>query len=183
MEQILKNQDSEALKSALDSNDADLSTKDMLKFILTTENINIDFLQLVLDEALKDEYIKRVSGYPGEMNSLFFLLSGTGKIDAVKLFLENGANMRYKDEDGSIALNFASMSRQTDTVRLLLKNGANIHHQDKYGRTALIHASENKHKLFLKNFSILANALQVGDEMMMHYNTLSERDNKNRGVW
>jgi len=173
IEQILKSQDSEALKSVLDSSSVELDTKDMLKFILTTENIDLDFLQLVYEEALKDDFINELDGSPKEKDTLFYILSGLGKVDAVNLFLENGVDVRHKN--GSMALMIASAARQVDTLRLLLEKGANVHYQDDDGKTALFEASASKYKIVLENLLNIADQyLGMNEEIVYNQPSASK---------
>ncbi|KAH8598510.1 ankyrin repeat-containing domain protein, partial [Bisporella sp. PMI_857] len=50
--------------------------------------------------------------------------SGNGRVDVVKLLLDNGADAAIPNKDGWTPLNSASKNGHIDVVKLLLDNGA-----------------------------------------------------------
>ena len=72
--------------------------------------------------TVADSYLIRASAY--------------GHIDMVKKYIEDGANVNAKDDDGNTALIMASWNGYIEVVRFLLKNGADVNaknNDDKYG--------------------------------------------------
>jgi hypothetical protein len=66
-----------------------------------------------------------------------------GKIEAVKLLLERGAEVNAKDSSGSTALVGAACSGQTNVVGLLLDNGADINANAMWDGTPLMEAAHD----------------------------------------
>jgi len=66
-----------------------------------------------------------------------------GDIDIVRILLDNGANINFKDNYGDTALMWASIEGHTDIVQLLLDMGANLYLQNNHGTTAILLASSN----------------------------------------
>ena len=67
-------------------------------------------------------------------------------LEAVKLLLENGADVNAKEEGEDLtALHLASYEGHLEIVKLLLENGANVNAQDKNGKTALYYARRGDH--------------------------------------
>ncbi len=59
------------------------------------------------------------------------------KVEAVKEFIQNGANPSEKDKKERTPLHYAASTRAIETMELLLENGADINCQDKKGLTPL----------------------------------------------
>ena len=74
-------------------------------------------------------------------------LAERGKLEAVRLLLDRGADVNHVTEEPSMttALNVAASSGQLDVVRLLLDRGATVDHPEEEGWTALRLASQNRH--------------------------------------
>jgi len=66
--------------------------------------------------------------------------------DAVRLLLENGADVNLGDLTGFTALTYASESGGIETIRLLLDHGADVNAMSKFGWNALIWATEFGHE-------------------------------------
>jgi hypothetical protein len=69
----------------------------------------------------------------------------SGQTDTVKTLLEQGADVKAKDNDGLTALMDAATAGQTDTVKTLLEQGADVNAKDIYGMTALMFAKGMGH--------------------------------------
>ncbi len=67
------------------------------------------------------------------------------KIQAVKLLLENEANVNAKNKTSLTPLHMASVQGHLDTVKLLLDYGADVNIQDHFGLTPLHMASQYGH--------------------------------------
>ncbi|KAK8000508.1 hypothetical protein PG990_013108 [Apiospora arundinis] len=74
---------------------------------------------------------------PGRMNKAMILAAEAGNAEAVKILLDNGAEIDWKDDQGSSALDFAVPEGKEEVVRLLLQRGANFNSTDHYGNVAL----------------------------------------------
>ncbi len=107
-------------------------------------NENIDKQDLL--SALKNDDLKGViraldSGVNietkfSEMTPLI-IASANGNIEIIQLFLDNGADIEAKNDDGLTALIVASNLGKKKAVQLLLDNGADIEAKDDDGFTAL----------------------------------------------
>ena len=69
--------------------------------------------------------------------------SAYGHIDMVKKFIEDGADVNAKNNDGNTALMMASWNGHIEVVRFLLKNGADVNAKNNDDNTALQTASMN----------------------------------------
>jgi serine/threonine-protein phosphatase 6 regulatory ankyrin repeat subunit B len=74
--------------------------------------------------------------------TILMCAAGTGKVDILKLLLDNEANVNAKDRFGSTALMFAARQGRAEAVKLLIESGADVTIQDKYGATALMYSAE-----------------------------------------
>ncbi|WP_338959791.1 ankyrin repeat domain-containing protein [Spiroplasma endosymbiont of Tiphia femorata] len=66
-----------------------------------------------------------------------------GNFQIVKILLENGADVNYKDWDGNTSLMLTVQYGHLDIVKILLENGADVNYKDWDGNTSLILAAEN----------------------------------------
>jgi ankyrin repeat protein len=73
-----------------------------------------------------------------------------GNAKAVKLLLEKGADIHYKDSNGQTPFILAAITGNIEEMELLLQVGANINETDIDNRTALIHASSQGNLLTVK---------------------------------
>lgn len=65
---------------------------------------------------------------------------------AVKVIIEEGADVNAKDSDGSTALMWAAWRNELDAAKLLIQSGADVNAKDGKAVTALMYASEkNSH--------------------------------------
>jgi ankyrin repeat protein len=79
--------------------------------------------------TVADSYLIRASAY--------------GHIDMVKKYIEDGADVNAKNDDGNTALMMASWNGHIEVVRFLLKNGADVNAKNNDDNTALQTASMN----------------------------------------
>ena len=78
----------------------------------------------------------------GGANDIFFE-SRRGNLARVKEFVEAGADVNAKNENGHTVLMFAASNDQTAIVKYLVEKGANVNAKNNYGWTALMSAVEN----------------------------------------
>jgi len=74
-------------------------------------------------------------------NKSFFEAVKKGDIEQVRLLIAQGADLNWKDKDGSTPLHEAAGDGWIDVVRLLLEKGANVKATDATGQTPLHRAS------------------------------------------
>lgn len=67
-----------------------------------------------------------------------------GRIETVKMLLENGASVDEKTSVGRTAVMWAAMYGYDHIIPLLLESGADIHATDNHGNTALALAQDGK---------------------------------------
>jgi len=77
--------------------------------------------------------------------------SGHGHVEIVKLLVENGATINFKDPSDRTALNYAVTMDHYEVVEILLKHKADANVIDKDGKTPLDHASDDKIRELLKS--------------------------------
>ena len=66
------------------------------------------------------------------------------QIDDVREMIDNGANVNWKDANGSTALIVAAQHHDNvDMIKLLIEKGADVNADDKQGETALMMAAYN----------------------------------------
>lgn len=71
-------------------------------------------------------------------------------IEAVKVLLQNGADINWGDGFNTTALMYAASSGNIEIVNLLLINGADIKHKDQQGNDAISTAKQAKHNNVVK---------------------------------
>lgn len=75
-----------------------------------------------------------------------------GDVGAVLDFLDQGADINAKDEDGETALIMATKLGHSSVVRILLKKGAAMSVEDSYGWTARMYAEEKGYNKIVSLF-------------------------------
>jgi ankyrin repeat protein len=75
------------------------------------------------------------SGKFFDLNSLAY-----GNVASIRILIEYGADVNFKDDDGVTSLHYATMSNYLDCVQMLVKGGAIVEIDDNSGRSALIWA-------------------------------------------
>ena len=58
----------------------------------------------------------------------------------VKYFVEKGANIEAKNNDGDTPLHYACLNQKTEIVKYFIEKGANIEAKNKNGNTPLHYA-------------------------------------------
>ena len=97
---------------------------------------SIEEIKANLDENKHDKgYINLVNRFG---NNALILACMQGYTEAVKLLLEEGADMNIVDEDGDTALIWACFYNRIESVKLLLQYNANVKIVGKDGMTALM---------------------------------------------
>lgn len=72
-------------------------------------------------------------------------------IEAVKVLIQNGADVNWEDGFNTTALMYAaSNGNNMPIIKLLLDNGADIRHKDKQGNDAISTAKQAKHNDVVK---------------------------------
>ena len=108
-----------------------------------------------------------------------------GNREAVKKYIEDGADVNAKNSDGYTALYLASSNGRTEIVAMLLDAGANVNartNTNYWGSTALIRASENKHteivSMLLDNGADVNATDDDGDTALMRVINCNEEDDR-----
>lgn len=99
-----------------------------------------------IDKKIKTEWVAQTTNYWTPLCYASFI----GNSKAVKLLIEKGANVNYKDSNGQTPLILASITGSIEEIALLLKAGADINGVDINNSTALIHASAKGNLLTVK---------------------------------
>jgi ankyrin repeat protein len=84
-----------------------------------------------------------------------------GQTGAMKVLVENGANLDLQNNQGSTALHTAAFVCQTDAVAFLLEHGANPDIKNNFGRTALEAVSGEWNSELAARYTQIAVALQL----------------------
>jgi ankyrin repeat protein len=90
----------------------------------------------------------------------YALTSGEGFSHIIELLLVNGAEPRFKTEDGRTPLLSAVSNNQLSLVKLLIDNGADVNAKDKWGRISLHYAAIKGHREIVE--LLLAHDADVG---------------------
>jgi len=80
-----------------------------------------------------------------------------GDTSYIKLCLDYGANINFKDKDGWTPLMYACFNNKIEVVKLLIKYGVNINVRNAAGRTAL---DKCDYKLYGSEKHVLYNLLR-----------------------
>lgn len=73
-----------------------------------------------------------------------------GNAKAVRLLIEKGADVHYRDSNGDTPLILAALTGNIEEIEILLRAGADIDEVDSNNRSALIHASIQGNLLTVK---------------------------------
>lgn len=140
-----------------------------------------------LDEAVKsgnDEVVQMLRKYGAVMPARLLskedgnyqcglnlvVQSSRGCEERVSRLLQQGANVKYADDDKRTALHLATVGGHAGVVRMLLEAGANVNATDRWGRCPCDEARDNGQKSILKMLT-------------MHGNTNCSKANPNvRGI-
>jgi ankyrin repeat protein len=108
------------------------------KFFEFVVNGNIDGVKKLLKEGV-DINVQNKYGYREHFGYTGLLLATSyGRTEVVRLLVEMGADINFKNKDGDTALILAVVYRRNEIVSFLVENGADINVQNKIGNTALI---------------------------------------------
>ena len=84
---------------------------------------------------------KDVNALDNEKNTLPMFAAKKGWYKIAEMLIENGANVKLKNQDGTTALHFATHGNYHKMVNLLLDHGACAHEKDSRGNTPLHYIS------------------------------------------
>ena len=84
---------------------------------------------------------KDVNALDNEKNTLLMFAAKKGWYKIAEMLIENGANVKLKNQDGTTALHFATHGNYHKMVNLLLDHGACAHEKDSRGNTPLHYIS------------------------------------------
>jgi ankyrin repeat protein len=96
-----------------------------------------DLLKILLEENKHQIGVPIVDIYDSYNKIPLHYAINRKNIDAVKLLLEYGSNVNYKDKDGLNALHMAVYARSYDICKLVINHGVNINSICDTGETAL----------------------------------------------
>lgn len=98
--------------------------------------------------------------------------ASNGKLNVVKLLLENLRDPNSKDKEGNTGLTLAAEYGHTDVVELLLANGADRNYKNSDGDSALIIAVKERHpevvKTLITNWADLETRDKKGKTPLIH---------------
>ncbi|XP_044764330.1 serine/threonine-protein phosphatase 6 regulatory ankyrin repeat subunit A-like [Coccinella septempunctata] len=135
------------IQKILQNKDSDL----IITFLTYVEDINTlhggsrTALHIAVSRKLKDVivYILGRRGLQINMTSkskstALHEAAKTGRVDIIKILLENGADIDAKDEAEQTPLHWAVRYHNSmDQIKIFVENGANVNYKDKYGCTPL----------------------------------------------
>jgi ankyrin repeat protein len=115
---------------------------------------------------------------------LYLTVSGKYKPEIVKILIENGANVNWKDNYYGISvltnacIQTNMIKKNTDIPRLLIENGADVNIHDKYGRSPIIYVCRENISTYYDLVKLLLdNGANVND--IQKYNNNNKTSNKN----
>ena len=126
--------------------------------MLFAQNMNDSLYQAVVNNdttAIKD-FVKKgadvnfVKQQGWVKVNLLITAVNKKNVEAVKVLLQNEADVNWKDGFNTTALMYAASGGNMDIVKLLLDSGADIKHKDDQGNDAIATAKEGKHDDIVK---------------------------------
>lgn len=103
----------------------------------------MDYGQLGIFKTLaKTLNVNDIVGYEGNYESLLFVAASSGKLDYVKVLLEHGADMDWRNVNGNNALWIACCNNRIDVVETLLEAGSDPNTQNNDGVVPLISCAQ-----------------------------------------
>lgn len=130
----------EILKILLENgaNANDRNSDSMTPLMLTAMNNNLEGCKILLAHGAEVN-TQREKKLGGEA-PLFYAVQ-SGYFDIVKLFCENGANVKVKKTDGTSPIHSTVHNMTPEIIKYLNEKGADINAKDNDGNTALIRAA------------------------------------------
>jgi ankyrin repeat protein len=115
---------------------------------------------------------------------LYLAVSGKYKPEIVKILIENGADVNWKDNYYGISvltnacIQTNMIKKNIDIPRLLIENGADVNIHDKYGRSPIIYVCRENISTYYDLVKLLLdNGANVND--IQKYNNNNKTSNKN----
>jgi ankyrin repeat protein len=115
---------------------------------------------------------------------LYLAISGKYKPEIVKILIENGADVNWKDNYYGISvltnacIQTNMIKKNTDIPSLLIENGADVNIHDKYGRSPIIYVCRENISTYYDLVKLLLdNGANVND--IQKYNNNNKTSNKN----
>ena len=102
-------------------------------------------------------------------NSALIAAVQYGHAKVVKILLNKGAHVDYKDSEGATPLIIASRNNNFEIVKLLIKKGADVNARDTLGTTALMFAARN-------------NNIEIANQLIVEGAHIDEKDDVGTGA-
>ena len=121
----------------------DLLTPKEERFLKAAKDGDLKKIKSMLNKEINIKTL--IKSVDKENNTALILASKFGYNEIVKILIENGADVNFRNNDNSTALIEAS-SFYYEVVKLLIENGADINAKDNEGKTALDYIKILKNK-------------------------------------
>lgn len=139
---IYAQNDKEMIQILVDAG-ADINSEDYVEGSLLykhAEKADIDFLKFLIDLGAKPGLCKHKC-------PVINLATNDKHYDKIKLLIENGANLKFKDSiNKQTALHLAAKFGAVKNIKLLIENGADIREKCKLNQTPLRYAKHGNSK-------------------------------------
>ena len=110
----------------------------LLAATVATHQINaMDAKQRLLERYVRNTCGGNINRADKDGNTLLHTAVRQGRLDTIKLLLENGANINQPNKSGEAALYLAVYQENFDAIKLLLENGADINQSNNDDETPI----------------------------------------------
>lgn len=107
----------------------------------------------ILKPKLKEDIIKSLKALSQEeKNKKLFLAAYYGRLDVIKILIENSVDINTKDADGFTPLMYAAIKNQFNIIKYLIEMGADANIKNDYKSKALTYATDENIIELLKNY-------------------------------